>query len=160
MRKIGTWLAALAIALHALWPLIANARPKSVNLVPICTVEGITHYLEVPGGKSPLDDSAAKHQDHCAFCFMGVGGLLTLHTEFALPLAAAAERIAPSGESLHARAVLNLHGARAPPLLLSLIGNQPHRGNHEIASAFGRHCTGAFAADPGARVLRLGLLHR
>src|SRR5439155_9866202 len=62
MRKIGTWLAVLAIALHALWPLLANARPTSVNLVPICTVEGITHYLDVPRGKSALDDSAAKTQ--------------------------------------------------------------------------------------------------
>ena len=55
MRRLGHWLAILAIALHAAWPLLANARPKSVHLVPLCTVEGITHYLEIPGGNNPLD---------------------------------------------------------------------------------------------------------
>ena len=160
VRKLGTWLAILAIALHALWPLLANARPTSVNLVPICTVEGITHYLEVPGGKSPLDDSAAKHQDHCAFCFMGVGGVVPSHADFVLPLDAAPERIAPGVESSHSRAVLNLHGARAPPFPLLLIFDQPHRGNHETAFASWRHLGGAGITDPGARVLRLGILHR
>jgi len=160
MRKIGTWLGVLAIALHALWPLIANARPTSVNLVPICTVEGITHYLEVPGGKSPLDDSAAKHQDHCAFCFMGVGGLVPSHADIALPLPAAAQPISPSVEGSHSRTLVLVHGARAPPFLLSLIGNQPHRGNHETAFAAWRHLGGAGITDPGVRVLRLGVLHR
>jgi hypothetical protein len=160
--RTGAWLAALAIALHAFWPLIANAKPKSVNLVPICTVEGITHYLELPGGNSPLDQSATAHHDHCAFCFLGVGGLLPSHTDFSFFPGAAAEPIASGSEGVSSRTALRLHGARAPPFLLSVIFDPPqlHRGNHETASAFGRHCNGAVVADPGARVLRLGVLHR
>ena len=47
MKKFTTWLAILAVALNALWPLIAQARPKNVLLVPVCTVEGVTHYMEL-----------------------------------------------------------------------------------------------------------------
>lgn len=38
--RIASWLAALAMALNALWPLIAQAKPRSVTLVPVCTVQG------------------------------------------------------------------------------------------------------------------------
>src|SRR2546430_3565281 len=93
VRRLGHWLAILAIALHAAWPLIANAKPKSVHLVPLCTVEGITHYLEVPGGTTPLDDSANAHQEHCSFCFLGMGGLLPSHVDVPLMLAVDAERV-------------------------------------------------------------------
>ncbi|HEY3077719.1 MAG TPA: DUF2946 family protein [Burkholderiales bacterium] len=158
MRKIGTWLGVLAIALHALWPLLANARPTSVNLVPICTVEGITHYLEVPGGSTPLDDSATAHHDHCAFCFLGAGGLLASHADFPLPLDVAAERIAPSVESLHARAGLHLHGARAPPVSPVVISAFDNLGRHdEQALGIGRAGLGA---PDSSRFLRFGVLHR
>ena len=94
VKRLGTWLATLAIALHAAWPLIANAKPKSVHLVPLCTVEGVTHYLEVPGGSSPLDKSADAHHDHCSFCFLGMGGLLSSHIEVPRAPAVSADRIA------------------------------------------------------------------
>jgi Protein of unknown function (DUF2946) len=117
VRRLGHWLAILAIALHAAWPLLANARPKSVHLVPLCTVEGITHYLEVPGGNSPLDDSANAHHDHCAFCFLGAGApLLSSHAELRLPCAAASERVASGTEGSPISTALIVHGARAPPL--------------------------------------------
>src|SRR3989454_11978960 len=64
----------LAIALQAAWPLLAAAKPRAVALVPVCTVDGVTHYLEVPTGKTPLDDSAT-HHDHCSFCTLGASGL-------------------------------------------------------------------------------------
>jgi hypothetical protein len=114
VKKLGTWLAILAIALQAAWPLIAAAKPRAVALVPLCTVDGVTHYLEVPTGKTPLDDSATGH-DHCAFCFLGVGGLLSSHAEFALSRSAPAERIAARGDVPLVTATINLHGARAPP---------------------------------------------
>ena len=116
MRRLGHWLAILAIALHAAWPLLANARPKSVHLVPLCTVEGITHYAEVPGGSTPLDDSANAHHDHCAFCFLGTAGLLPAHIASPIVAVAASERIATSLEYSHPTAVQIVHGARAPPL--------------------------------------------
>ena len=115
MRRLGHWLAILAIALHAAWPLLANARPKSVHLVPLCTVEGITHYAEVPGGSTPLDDSANAHHDHCAFCFLGASGLPT-HIEVPLVPLCASQRVALGVEQSHVSAVLIVHGARAPPL--------------------------------------------
>src|SRR3989454_7905961 len=105
----------LAIALQAAWPLLAAAKPRAVALVPVCTVDGVTHYLEVPTGKTPLDDSAT-HHDHCSFCTLGASGLLASHPDLPLCLDKAAERIAPSVEHSHSRAALLVHGARAPPL--------------------------------------------
>ena len=116
MRRLGHWLAILAITLNAAWPLLANARPKSVHLVPICTVEGITHFLEVPGGSTPLDDSANAHHDHCSFCFLGTGALLPTHVEAPRLPASVSDRIAVSHEQSHSSEVLLVHGARAPPL--------------------------------------------
>ena len=54
VRRLGTWLAILAITLQAAWPVLANAKPSGVTLVPLCTVDGVTHYLEVPTGKAPF----------------------------------------------------------------------------------------------------------
>ena len=116
VRRLGHWLAILAIALHAAWPLLANARPKSVHLVPLCTVEGITHYLEVPGGSTPLDESANTHREHCSFCFLGTVGVLPSHVEVPLTAIDVSERIALGVEHSRASAVLIVHGARAPPL--------------------------------------------
>jgi hypothetical protein len=115
VRRLGTWLATLAIALHAAWPLIANAKPKSVHLVPLCTVEGVTHYLEVPGGSSPLDKSADAHHDHCSFCFLGMGGLVSSHIEVPRAPAVSADRIALAVEHSHTGTTLIIYGARAPP---------------------------------------------
>src|SRR5438132_11141391 len=95
VRRLGNWLAILAIALNAAWPLIAAAKPKSVHLVPLCTVEGVTHYIEVPGGTTPLDESAKTHHDHCSFCFLGMGGLLPSHVDVPRALAVSADRVAP-----------------------------------------------------------------
>ena len=144
VRRLGHWLAVLAIALHAAWPLLANARPKSVHLVPLCTVEGITHYLEVPGGSTPLDDSANTHHDHCAFCFLGAGGLLPTHIELPLVAAVPSERIAPSIESSYPGAARIVHGARAPP------ASPVVTTNHNI----GRQSETTLIAGRGARALR------
>ena len=70
--RTAAWLAALAMALHALWPLVAQARPHAAgHLVPVCTVEGVTHYIELPAGKTPLDEQSSTRHEHCAFCFFG-----------------------------------------------------------------------------------------
>jgi hypothetical protein len=70
-RPFAAWLAILAIALQALWPLLAQAKPKSVVLVPVCTVQGVTHYLELPAGSAPVEQKAASQHDHCSFCSAG-----------------------------------------------------------------------------------------
>jgi hypothetical protein len=70
LRRIGSWIAILAMALNALWPLIAQAKPRSVALVPVCTVAGETHYLELPAGKTPLEQKSTAQGEHCSYCTM------------------------------------------------------------------------------------------
>jgi hypothetical protein len=70
-NRFVSWIAVLAMALNALWPLIAQAKPRSVTLVPVCTVQGVTHYIELPGGKSPLEQKSSAQHEHCSFCAFG-----------------------------------------------------------------------------------------
>ena len=71
-RPVAAYLAILAIALQALWPLLAQAKPKNVVLVPVCTVQGVTHYIELPSGNgAPIEQHAASQHDHCSFCTFG-----------------------------------------------------------------------------------------
>ena len=73
-NRLAALLAVLAMALQAFWPLLAQARPRIAGeLVPVCTVEGVTHYLELPAGKSPLDERSASHGEHCKLCVFGDG---------------------------------------------------------------------------------------
>ncbi len=115
VRRFGNWLAILAITLNAAWPLIASAKPKSVHLVPLCTVEGVTHYIELPGGTTPLDQSANTHHDHCAFCFLGLAGLVPSHVDVSLPATTNSDRVAVGEQDSPASPVLLILGARAPP---------------------------------------------
>jgi hypothetical protein len=155
VRRLGIWLATLAIALHAAWPLIANARPKSVHLVPLCTVEGVTHYLEVPGGTTPLDESANTHHDHCAFCFLGMGGLLPSHVDAPLAFAAAADCVMAGAVPSPRGAAPLVLGARAPPLSPVVISDPNVGRPGEADLVLGR----AARAPYGERFMRLGLLH-
>jgi len=71
-RRLAALAAVLAISLQALWPLIAQAQPRVAGeLVPVCTVNGITHYIELPAGKTPLDERSATHGEHCQLCMFG-----------------------------------------------------------------------------------------
>jgi hypothetical protein len=70
-RPAAVYVAILAIALQALWPLLAQAKPKNVVLVPVCTVQGVTHYIELPSGNAPVEQHAASQHDHCSFCSFG-----------------------------------------------------------------------------------------
>jgi hypothetical protein len=64
--------ALLAVFLNALWPLIVHAKPANAPLlVPVCSVEGTTHYVEVERGDSPLDKRSSAQHDHCKLCFFG-----------------------------------------------------------------------------------------
>ena len=72
IRRFVAYAAAFAIALQAFWPLLAQARPQDPSvLVPVCTVDGITHYLDLKPGKTPLDERSAKHGEHCKLCVFG-----------------------------------------------------------------------------------------
>jgi hypothetical protein len=69
--RFTVWLAILAMALNALWPLIANAKPAGVeSLFEVCTTQGLKSVAGDPAGAP--DDSGAKHlQPHCPLCSFG-----------------------------------------------------------------------------------------
>jgi Protein of unknown function (DUF2946) len=73
IRRFAAFAAVFAVTLQALWPLLSHARPKDLSLLaPLCTVDGITHYLEVKAGKpTPLDERSAQHGEHCKLCVFG-----------------------------------------------------------------------------------------
>jgi hypothetical protein len=69
--RFTAWLAILAMALNALWPLIANAKPAGVSsLFEVCTSQGIK---SVAGDSSQApEESGSKHlQPHCPLCSFG-----------------------------------------------------------------------------------------
>lgn len=63
-NPLAFWLAALAAVLNLLWPLLAQAQASV--LVPVCTVEGVTHYIELDTGKNSLPGHG-EHK-HCPAC--------------------------------------------------------------------------------------------
>lgn len=117
-RRRVVWIALAAIALQAFWPLIAQAKPESVLLVPVCSVRGVTHYIELPRRGAPVERKAASQQDHCAFCVFGGERVALPAGAPVLPIAAAAAFGAPrSSESrfLESQKRLNAR-SRAPPI--------------------------------------------
>jgi hypothetical protein len=69
--RFASWLAIAAMALNALWPLLANAQPVGApSLLEICTSQGMKTIAADPDSGS--DDFAAKHlQPHCPLCSFG-----------------------------------------------------------------------------------------
>jgi Protein of unknown function (DUF2946) len=115
VRKLGTWLALLAIALQALWPLVANAKPRAVTLVPLCTVDGVTHYLELPASETPLEKSSKAHHEHCSFCFLGQLSAAPSAPPPGLCGAACAEKAHAADTPRVVERVFISQDARAPP---------------------------------------------
>ena len=71
-NRIAAVLAVLAMALNALWPLIAQAQPKSLALsTTICSIDGSARSIDLLDGKAPADDGAAGHHKHCKLCIVG-----------------------------------------------------------------------------------------
>jgi hypothetical protein len=103
-RRLAPWLALFAMALSTLWPLLAQAKPRSVTLVPLCTVGGETHYLELPAGKTPLEQKSSAQGEHCSYC--------ALSALPSAPLVHASDKSSPSG---HARVECPLVQAEALP---------------------------------------------
>ena len=78
-NRVAALLAVLAIAMQALWPLIAQAKPVVPGeKVPVCTIEGITHYIELPAPDSAVEKSSAAHHEHCKMCVFGAERLAVL----------------------------------------------------------------------------------
>jgi hypothetical protein len=144
MRKTASWLAILAMALNALWPLIAQAKPSL--LVPVCTVAGVTHYIEIPGGTTPVDSQ----HEHCTFCFAGAALPVTpvLHVD------ERASFLSPTATSFTPRRVVVVSAdARAPPLLPLVHFDNEYGRTNEKAFALR-----AARADLGGSFMRFGIL--
>ena len=78
-NRFAALLAMLAMALQALWPLLAQAKPRVPGIqVPVCTIEGITHYTELPAPDSPVEKSSAAHHELCQMCVFGAERLAVL----------------------------------------------------------------------------------
>ena len=78
-RSLPAWLAIFALSLQALWPLLAHAKPaQAPHLVPLCTVDGTTHFVEIPGGKSPAEQRSASFHEHCKLCVFGADRVAAL----------------------------------------------------------------------------------
>src|SRR5487761_2753933 len=70
-RRFGSWLAILAMALNALWPLLAQAKPgDSGLLIEICTSTGMTWMAAGGAEQHPAQKNLLPH---CAFCSLGAG---------------------------------------------------------------------------------------
>jgi len=71
-NRAAALFAIFAVALQALWPLLAQAKPSvSGERVPVCTIEGITHYVELPAVDTPVEKRSAAHHEHCKMCVFG-----------------------------------------------------------------------------------------
>ncbi len=142
MKKLASWLAIAAMVLNALWPLIAQAKPPL--LVPVCTVGGETHYVEIPGGATPST------HDHCALCVVGA----VLPTQEVVQPFEVFAHGAGKAWSFEARVFSFVDAdARAPPVFPSFDSSNDNGRTNEEAYALR-----AARADLGGGVVRFGIL--
>jgi len=118
-KRMAAWLAMLAIALHAQWPVPAHAGSGGRTLLlPMCAMVGLVHEVEVPLGDSPFDNRSPTHFKHCNLCSFGAERLVAAPPNFvamaqATPagLPAPAYRALPSADPL----AYSYAQPRAPP---------------------------------------------
>jgi hypothetical protein len=153
MKKLGAWLGVAAIALQIAWPLVAAAKPSSVALVPLCTVDGVTHYVEVPT-EAPFEQPSSHH---CPMCFLGHVTGMPFSATVALPVDRSAEPFAAL-PILCPKRISPGSRARAPPSSQAVTANHDQKLGRidETALLGGRPRTGA---PDRSRFVRLGVLH-
>ncbi len=67
-RTVTGWLAIVLMALNALWPLIANARPASAAaFTEVCTAGGMQRIPVDGGGTRAPELTLSQHCASCAF---------------------------------------------------------------------------------------------
>ncbi|MDH4189230.1 MAG: DUF2946 family protein [Betaproteobacteria bacterium] len=116
-RRVAAWIAAVALALQALAPLLAQARTQDPMLpVPVCSVDGATHDVDPGKGEAPRDEQGG---GHCKLCLVGcVHDLALAGAPRSVAVAARARRSAgPAGapELLGEAPRYRLARPRAPP---------------------------------------------
>jgi len=116
MRRCALFLAALAMALQSLWPLIAQARPRAAGeLVPVCSVGGITHSLELPAVKTPLEQRSSSHGEHCKLCVFGVEKVFAFQAVSLSVCEFKPEKIKPATAGAPEPSIPSSAQPRAPP---------------------------------------------
>jgi len=122
LRKGAAITAMLALVLQALWPLVSQAAPRErTELVPLCTVDGVTHFLELKLGKSPLEKRTALHGDHCKLCVFGADRLAALPPAESPALVVATVDLRPADPQFAPATAFYSHPPaqpRAPPAVL------------------------------------------
>jgi hypothetical protein len=120
MKRFAALAAVFAVTLQALWPLLSHARPKNESLLaPVCTVDGVTHYLDLKTGKTPLDERSAQHGEHCKMCVFGDGKEVALVAPDFLPFLFknySKQNSETPKASFHQATLLPAH-PRAPPAI-------------------------------------------
>jgi DUF2946 family protein len=117
-NRFAALLAILAVALQALWPLVAQAKPVVPGeRVPVCTIEGITHYIELPAPDSAVEKSSAAHHEHCKMCVFGAAKLAVIASaEEPLTLGSSVETAEPWLDTVSAPSTFDRPAQpRAPP---------------------------------------------
>jgi len=122
--RFASWLAILAMALSALWPLLANARPGAQpSLFEVCTAAGIKWVsgAGTDGTDTAPDQGGAKYlQPHCALCSFGPDKVPVLvQAAFSIPAAEVSTGACPPAALFHpTRPDLRSPAQpRAPPVL-------------------------------------------
>ena len=117
-NRTAALLAMFAMVLSALWPLISQAKPRVPGAqVPVCTIEGITHYIELPATDTPVEKRSAAHHDHCKMCLFGAERIAALPAA-AAPFEPGAAREAVQPPFQAAKSLSSFHPPaqpRAPP---------------------------------------------
>ncbi len=72
-RHYSAWIALLAFALNALWPLLVQGRPAQMSMLAgeICTLGGMQPAGIVAGDSNPAPGAPSQLLPHCAFCSLG-----------------------------------------------------------------------------------------
>jgi hypothetical protein len=115
--RTGSLAAILAVLLNALWPLLAHARPADSLAIPVCTVGGETHYIEIERGDSPLEQRSKAQHDHCKLCVFGAERAIALPSGApVLSLRGASQAAVPPPPAPPASfAFISTARSRAPP---------------------------------------------
>ena len=130
-RGISAWVAIIAVALNALWPLMAQLKPGTADLLMEgCAEPGMQHAE--PGVLHAMLHVAAAEQKsapalpsplmpHCAFCTLAAGGFAVMVASpfNAAPLFIDAKEFRPSSPEIGLFAFVAYSSAqpRAPPVI-------------------------------------------
>jgi hypothetical protein len=112
-RRRSALVALVAILLHALSPLLANASPQTVpDHVELCTALGVV-TLPVDSDGAPAGPAGPEHCPVCAFQTIALGAMSAVRT----PLAATSDVIGAESPQSHGCYVSIGARPRAPPPL-------------------------------------------